>query len=260
MRMTKGSSTHRTGACLNVDGDAVGAVEEGGEYARISACMKMWMAASPDGQDSVLTCPPTRHFTQLRPTSAKTAVQVHVPLLTSTSHNVSHELHGAIEEDYSMVHYARYLKPPKVSTSASKLEVKAVITITTDLGESFYPIDQELHVFLQDRDGEHISQTYTWTGGMRAMPVVIRIDRAKPSGRLISPVRLLVTSSPSPVPDRVDHDAMQPILSAWSAPFPLEANAAAARLVQRRLVYGEGPAYHLAFWEETGESIARHAW
>ncbi|KAL8764494.1 MAG: hypothetical protein Q9194_007035 [Teloschistes cf. exilis] len=54
-----------------------------------------------------------------------------------------------------MVHYIRFLKPPRLSVNPKlswRPSLTTLITITTDLGDVFYPGDAEVHVALAEAD------------------------------------------------------------------------------------------------------------
>ena len=56
-----------------------------------------------------------------------------------------------------MVHYVRFLKPPRsCSLEKSQTLVKALITVTTDLGDDFLPCDLALGTcLLPSHDSNH---------------------------------------------------------------------------------------------------------
>jgi hypothetical protein len=154
--------------------------------------------------------------------------------------------------------YIRFLKSPRV-VYASKHNVYCLITITSDLGDSFLPYDVQLSAELLSCEGsaEHVLvwRTVHWTGGMRSLPLTIPLPKSHASSSL----RVRVGVEPRRTHDEYaslsDRDA-RGVVSAWSAVFTPHAEA--PRLVERRFMLPQGPT--CGIWEETGESIARHLW
>lgn len=154
--------------------------------------------------------------------------------------------------------YVRFLKPPKIEGR----QLKAVITITSDLGDELLAEDIELHACLYSGDAEPTVRVYqgiTWETFSRAIPVVLNIDKAKSSWW---PARLYVGVDCRPDPDALveirNAGHYHGILSAFSSTLdPRNGMNCADKLVERRFVSTSGD---LNVWEETGESIARHVW
>ncbi|KAG9874646.1 hypothetical protein KCV05_g22610, partial [Aureobasidium melanogenum] len=68
------------------------------------------------------------------------------------------------------MHYVRFLKTPKVHVENGSVTLTAVITLTTDLGETFYPHDLQLAATLRqpDQDGDiYLRRTLQWRQDMR---------------------------------------------------------------------------------------------
>jgi hypothetical protein len=157
--------------------------------------------------------------------------------------------------------YVRFLKPPRVALekNTSRLQLYCLITITSDLGDSFLLHDLALSAELLDAETEEIIvwKTAQWTGG-RSLPITFPLSKSR-RGR---PVRVRVGVEPKLTYDNfrrlLDHDCRGTV-SAWSAAVvPSASGNGAVKLVERRFKVGEG--VHVSLWEETGESIARHLW
>ncbi len=153
-----------------------------------------------------------------------------------------------------MVWYIRFLKPPKLD---QKGHVRALITITTDLGDDFYPTDLTLYAILVtalDKE-EWMSdwQTVRWKSGMRTVWIDFRDAYASPP----VPLRLFVNSRRSREGNSVFLDDMPEILCVWSDTFDRSKNQAGG-VIERRYRTDSGP--EKVIMEETGESIARHIW
>jgi hypothetical protein len=169
--------------------------------------------------------------------------------------------------------YIRFLKTPRIvaEKGSSKSHVYCLITITSDLGDSFFPHDVELAAELlapknnsrgsqesSDEEQEEVLvwRTVKWTAGMRTLGITLPLKKSYAS----RPLQVRVGLEPQNSYDVFD-DLSQPdahgIVSAWSAPFNIEGRKEAEKLVQRRFKIGRKV---LRIWEETGESIDRHLW
>ncbi|TKX26236.1 hypothetical protein C1H76_1589 [Elsinoe australis] len=164
------------------------------------------------------------------------------------------------------MHYIRFLKTPKVTAAAGKITLNASITLTTDLGETFYDGDVDLAGTLRspDRDGDiYLRRSLKWTAGMRSLPITFDLTRSEiewpaqlhvslktPRGELADDFE---TFSGQP-----DHDTPA-FISVWSESLnATRGNFEAARRVERRFTPLSGRS--LRIWEDTGDSIARHLW
>jgi hypothetical protein len=159
--------------------------------------------------------------------------------------------------------YIRFLKTPRIvaAKNAQKKDVACLITITSDLGDSFLPYDVQLsaQLLLCTPVDEQVLvwTTVQWRSGMRSLPIVIPLPKhhALPS----SPLRLRIGTEPKNAYD--DYSALaeedaRGVVSASSPTFTL--NKEAPKLAERRFKLSDGS--NLCIWEETGESIARHLW
>lgn len=160
--------------------------------------------------------------------------------------------------------YVRFLKTPRIVTEkgTNKSQVYCLITITSDLGDSFFPYDTELCAELISPkrdfqgDGVLVWRTLKWTAGMRTLAVTLPLKKSFTLG----PLRVRVGVEP-----KVDHDTFEDlsdgdsngIVSAWSAEFNSNGRNEAVKLVERRFRIAHKT---INVWEETGESIARHLW
>lgn len=150
-----------------------------------------------------------------------------------------------------MVHYIRFLKTARVVTrSSNSVSVRALVTITTDLGDTFLLSDVILTSFLVSADdtGRVLCKAEKrWQGGFRELT----IDLTAPVSEACPLLRLCtahVTVS----------DTMPSILEAWSAPFGPFSDSPAAPVVERQLSLPNKAS--IKIWEMTGDSIARHIW
>jgi hypothetical protein len=154
--------------------------------------------------------------------------------------------------------YIRFLKSPKIQDG----HIKALVTITSDLGETFLPENCPLSASLRsdDNHGEiYLRKQMDWKSGMRSLPLSLNIE-----GKNIGwPARLHVSlrnGQPSDHFEEHHHGSNLPnIIGAWSDVLdPPNGKFEATKTVQRRFTSLSNRV--LCIWEETGESIARHIW
>ena len=150
-----------------------------------------------------------------------------------------------------MVWYIRFLKPPKID---QKGHVRALITITTDLGDGFYPDDLTLHATITSNENWMSEwQILKWKGGMRTL----WIDIANVDVNLPVDLRLVVNCETSVEGNCVSLENMPEILGVWSGTFG-KSKSQAGDTIQRR--FRTDSTVEKIIIEETGESIARHIW
>lgn len=166
-----------------------------------------------------------------------------------------------------MPHYIRFLKPPGLARKhASRCSVSALITITTDLGDSFLAEDVELTATLFSLSSQSSSssnqkqiarQNIRWSASLRQLPIsfeAIALDSDN------SVVQLAVGPANQTGAHAAAADKLTAcVLSACSAPFGGPHGPQADKLVLRRLETHRAR-LELRIWEETGNSIARHIW
>jgi hypothetical protein len=157
--------------------------------------------------------------------------------------------------------YIRFLKTPRVVTEkgTDKHHIHCLVTITSDLGDSFLPYDVQLsaEVLLSDPSEKILVwKTAHWSAGMRSLSITF------PSLKSRASLRVRVGVEPKSAFDeyhRLCDQESRGIVSAWSAPFTTSSGSEeAVKLVERRFRLPNHTEVHI--WEETGESIARHLW
>lgn len=161
--------------------------------------------------------------------------------------------------------YIRFLKAPRIITEkgTNKNHVYCLITITSDLGDSFFPYDVELAAELispeRDFQGDEVLvwRTIKWEASMRTLAITLPLKKSY----VLGPLRVRVGVEPKVHNDTLDGLSQadsQGIVSAWSAEFSgTNGPKEAVKLVERRF---EVARKRIGVWEETGESIARHLW
>ena len=152
-----------------------------------------------------------------------------------------------------MVHYIRFLSPPQTTETQKKLfSVSAVVAITTDLGDAFFPEDVDLlvRVVATGTQAKTLSEhKASWKGSSRALKVAIQCSGKYATHHVR--VHMAATDSSGTLPSLK-------ILDVWSMPFELANQQRAEPLVDRELIFSETA--NLKIREETGDSIARHIW
>ncbi|KAF2134340.1 S-adenosyl-L-methionine-dependent methyltransferase [Dothidotthia symphoricarpi CBS 119687] len=155
--------------------------------------------------------------------------------------------------------YIRFLKTPRivVEKGTSRRQIHCLITITSDLGDSFLPYDVELSAELLSSQNEEqtiVWKTVQWTSGMRSLAITLPLPKSSPPS-----LRVKVGTDAKSTHDEysaLSGEHTRGIVSAWSAPFSL--STPAMKLAERRFTLPSNQKLHI--WEETGESIARHIW
>lgn len=162
----------------------------------------------------------------------------------------------------SHMRYIRFLKTPRVvnEKGSSRSHISCLITITSDLGDSFLPYDVNLSAELSTVPSEDVLvwQTVQWSAGMRSLPVVFPLTKSHATPKLRVKVGVEPKSAHDEFSSLSDH-GIRGVVSAWSSDFVASGSACAAeKLVERRFSLANRGT--VSVLEETGESIARHLW
>ncbi|KAI9841214.1 MAG: hypothetical protein M1837_000941 [Sclerophora amabilis] len=163
------------------------------------------------------------------------------------------------------MHYIRFVKPPKIvsSRTSNGKKIIALITLTSDLGDSFYPARALIKTILTTtgRHG-HSDQckTLTWEAGMRSLQLEFDLNSLDPRQSLQVGV---IGQEPERKSDHAYYptlppDMVTPIMAARSLPFTPDQHGEAAKKAERQLRLPGGSV--LSICEDTGDSIARHVW
>lgn len=158
--------------------------------------------------------------------------------------------------------YIRFLKTPRSvhEKNSTNCYISCLVTITSDLGDSFSPNHVTLSAELcSEASGEVlVKSTVQWTAGMRSLPISLALNNSRHPFPVLMRVGVVQRSSSD------DYSILSApnvcgVVSAWSAPLDL-ANGVeqAVKLVERR--FSSFGKRNIRIWEETGESIARHLW
>ncbi|KAK5133096.1 hypothetical protein LTR08_008206 [Meristemomyces frigidus] len=156
------------------------------------------------------------------------------------------------------MHYIRFLKTPKVHADASTVQLKAVVTVTTDLGETFHPSPLELVATIQStrEDGDiYLHRKITWPGnGARNLPITFDVSR--PDVDWPARMHVAVRQSSSAI---TPAGFLPAIVDIWSGTLdPTTGQSESGSRVERRFTSLAGRTVSLL--EDAGDSIARHLW
>ncbi|WPH01140.1 Hypothetical protein R9X50_00397500 [Acrodontium crateriforme] len=153
------------------------------------------------------------------------------------------------------MHYIRFLKTPKVHVVNNNISLQAVVTVTTDLGETFYPADLELVATLRDTaaNGDiYLRRTIAWRGAARSLPISLDLTRQDVDW----PACLHVA-----VKSRETQyiGFLPPVVDVWSGVVnPIKGEFESGWRVERRFTALSERTVSLL--EDAGDSIARHLW
>lgn len=159
-----------------------------------------------------------------------------------------------------MVHYIRFLKPP---VSNARHVVKALICVTTDLGDDFFRMDLKLRVVLKSEsiseESDSQSQDAYWKAGMRALwvEVTMKVDE-EAIGMRPKKLSIGLPEHEEVSFDRLSLDCLPEIVSCHSLVGLSSESHARSMLVERNFMIQRD--LRLPLFESCGESIARHIW
>ncbi|KJY01500.1 hypothetical protein TI39_contig289g00038 [Zymoseptoria brevis] len=152
------------------------------------------------------------------------------------------------------MHYIRFLKTPKVQVDRAVILLKAVVTVTTDLGETFYPDALELVATIRsaEDDGEiYLRKKVEWTKSARSAAIVFDLSRQDIEWPAC--VHVGVRNPPR------DSGFLPPISDVWSGTLnPTKGQFGSGWRVERR--FTSCAERSLSLLEDAGDSIARHLW
>lgn len=137
----------------------------------------------------------------------------------------------------------------------NKTNLKAVITVTTDLGETFYPENADLVATIRENaiDGEvYLRRKLQWAAGARSLSIDFDLSRSDIDWPACLHVGMKVPNAKGP-------GFLPPIVDAWSGDLnPPKGELDSGWRVERRFIpLSERP---VSLIEDAGDSIARHLW
>ena len=135
-----------------------------------------------------------------------------------------------------------------------KCNVHFVVTITTDLGDIFYPADTDIHVSAISSDGSKCYMSkFVWRAGMRALPIKFLYG-----ADWTDLMAFEVSTEQSGRSDSLQIGDMPEIVAARSTFKAPGYSTEVADVAER--IFSIGEESSLCIREEVGESIARHIW
>ncbi|KAF1953875.1 hypothetical protein CC80DRAFT_595433 [Byssothecium circinans] len=171
--------------------------------------------------------------------------------------------------------YIRFLKTPRIARDkhSSKETIACLITITSDLGDSFLPQDivlsaELLHAVLSDGDEEMekgereevlLHKSIKWTAGMRSLPVTLPLSKPHSSRPLRIRIGVQPKSGYDEFSELVEEQGWRGVVSAWSGVLDAKKGVKEAEKFAGRR-FDVGADVPLQICEETGDSIAKHLW
>lgn len=158
-------------------------------------------------------------------------------------------------------HVVRFLRTPKVVVDKSDVTLKAVITVTTDLGETFFPDSLELIAVLREssEDGDvFLRRRLQWPAGSRSIPVSFNLSRNDIEWPACLHISAKSTSTTS-LPSLAASGFLPPIVDIWSGSLnPVKGDFESGQRVERRFI--SLAERTISLLEDAGDSIARHLW
>lgn len=136
--------------------------------------------------------------------------------------------------------------------------LKATLTVTTDLGETFYPKNLELVASLRDvdQDGDiYIRRKVQWNAGGRAVSVTLDLSHQDVEWPACIHIAVRNTSSSK----NTGYGFLPPVAEIWSGVLnPTKGQMESGIRVERRFTSLSERTVSLL--EDAGDSIARHVW
>ena len=157
-----------------------------------------------------------------------------------------------------MIHHIRFLKLPRVEvTGPSSCAIKALVTVTTDLGDSFFPSRIALSAGLWS-DGHLLAENagFIWQHGMRSLWIEFQLTKTK---QLRRPLQMQIShASGGRALNLLSVEQLPRIIDICSPPIQSQVDGEVSKRVIRLFQYPSG--HILRIHEDTGDSIARHIW
>ncbi|KAL8673464.1 MAG: hypothetical protein Q9168_002131 [Polycauliona sp. 1 TL-2023] len=155
-----------------------------------------------------------------------------------------------------MVHYIRFLKPPRVTlpdADGTHGLLSTLLTITTDLGDAFYSGHAYIYSGIFSGTATKPFGITHWEPGMR----VVKIEAKVPLEFFVPPFRFMFTCNESLDIELLHIEQLPRIMSAWTEEFSFPEHLD-TKVTVRRLRLPDGRLLEIC--EENGESMARHIW
>src|SRR5690606_30394115 len=171
--------------------------------------------------------------------------------------------------------YIKFLKPPQLAPlkgPSGSFTLTTVFTITSDLGDIYFPDSIDIKVTLVSGNATLLKKTISWTNGSQFVRCDMPLQNSKVPSTGLSGLVLSLSPISTDVDEqgladgldelsRIYPDPSARVISASSSQTKLKGKNlfAANHLVERRLKLRTTDEA-LYVWEETGENIAGHIW
>ncbi|KAJ4396003.1 hypothetical protein N0V93_000219 [Gnomoniopsis smithogilvyi] len=183
----------------------------------------------------------------------------------------------SLNDTKNLMHYIRLLRPPSLERNNN---LKLIITITTDLGDSFLQAEQPLPITVHarhlEREGPHWTKhtvriddgSLKWRSGLRVLKLDLRIPdpvlrklRVGEDENSAPSIRIIASPNNSELPDiaEIPFDTEGRILG-LSVPLPRPEKETCFTATREFSTLINGVERTLSIDEEIGESIDRHVW
>ncbi len=150
------------------------------------------------------------------------------------------------------------MSTPRVHVDRGNVVLKAVLTVTTDLGETFYPSDLELVATLRsvDHDGDiYLRRRVPYKAGARSVPIAFNLNYQDVEW----PACVHVSLNRGSTHAAKATGFLLPIVDVWSGVLnPVKGRMESGRRVERR--FTSLAEREVSLFEDAGDSIARHLW
>ena len=154
----------------------------------------------------------------------------------------------------------RFLKTPRVQVDKSKVLINASVSVSTDLGETFYPEDLELVATIRnpDNDGEiYLRRKIQCPSGARSVPISFNVSHQDLEWPACLHVEVKGSNAGGGLRGQVGF--LPPIMGVWSSALnPTKGQLNSGHRVERRFTSLSERTVSLL--EDAGDSIARHLW
>ena len=136
--------------------------------------------------------------------------------------------------------------------------IEIIITVTTDLGDRFYPSDVSLHASVRSESNNIIikENLIKWRAGSRCVKSSFQLSAIESS----EPVYVHLISDPTDVTFTNSSPGKIPAIHAISSATVDTVDGAAAVESVARRTFGFSRGSKVIIWEDIGDSIARHVW
>ena len=155
--------------------------------------------------------------------------------------------------------YIRFLKAPKIISTSTSISLDIIVTITTDLGDYFYPNNITLYSIVRPENSSDKlikKVSINWKPGYRCLKFGIRLSiNEVPESFYIN----VTSETEDKIDDNLSLHNIRAVHAISTAPIHPSNGTATVENVARRTLHMWNNT-DVTIWEDIGESIARHIW